>query len=1657
MRRLAVAALAFTQIAVMIALVGVKPAQASWYNSSWAYRKTITIDHTKVSGGPLTNFPVLINLSSDANLSSHAQSSGNDILFTASDGSTKLNHEIQTYTSGTGALIAWVQVSSLSSSADTVLYMYYGNSGASNQQNATGVWDSTFVGVWHLNQTTGGSGAIKDSTSNANHGTNNGTLTLGSAGEIGNDAVAFGGGYISFGTSSLFNFGAANYTAELWAKGGTGSQDVFAKDKDKGVNGFFYSTGTAYDSWDPGAAIGTQDANWHLLVLARAGTGNNQFFQYYDGAAGTTATTTDSSNMTSTYALTLGSSAAQEFPYTGSIAELRLSNVARSSGWVSTEYKNESSPGTFYTLGGETTNVFTATWTGAVNNLWSNGGNWSGTGGAAPQAGSDLIFPSGASNLSTNNDIAAGTSFNSITISGNGYTLAGNSVALASGNLTDSNASGSNTISLAVSAANTITVSNAAETLTMGGVLSGSGGLTKSGSGTLVAGGANSYTGATTISAGTLKLGAANAVPSGSTVSDSGTLDLGGFSDTIGSLSGGGTVTSSAAGSVTLTAGGDNTSTTFSGIVQDGSGTVALTKAGAGTLSLSGTNTYSGGTTINAGTLQIASGANLGAIPSSPAPGNLTFGGGTLATTTTFTLNANRGIAFTLTGTIDVAPGTTMTYGGVAAGAGGLTKANTGTLSLSGTNTYAGATTINAGTLQIPFGASLGAIPGSPTPGNLTFGGGTLATTTTFTLSSNRGIAFTSTGTIDVAPGTTMSYGGIAAGTGGLTKANTGTLSLSGTNTYTGATTINAGTLQVASGANLGAIPGSPTPGSITFGGGTLATTTTFTMNANRGIAFNSTGTIDVAPGTSMTYGGIAAGAGGLNKDNTGTLVLSGANTYTGATTVDAGTLQIAADNNLGAAPGSATVGSLTFAGGTLATTATFTLNVNRGIAFNTTPTIDVASATTLTYGGIATGAADWNKTSAGTLILSGANTYSGDTNVNGGTLKLGLGNTVPSASGVVVAGGATLELNGFADTIGSLAGAGTVTNNGGSDAILTTGADNTSTTFSGVIQDGSKHTSLTKTGSGTMTLSGVNTYTKPTTINAGAISISADSGLGTAPGGPQAGNLVFGGGTLATTATFTLSATRGPAFNSTATIDVASGTTLTYGPVAAGSGGLTKTDGGTLIWSGLNTYSGATTINGGTLSVGSDSNLGGIPASATPGSLTFGGGTLATTATFTLNTKRGIAFNSTGTIDVASATTLTYAGIAAGSGGLTKTSAGTLLISGANTYSGATTIGAGTLKLGVANSVPSGSTVAVTGTFDLAGFADTIGSLSGGGTVTSSAAGAITLTAGGDNTSTSFSGVIQNGSGTVAFTKSGTGTQTFGGNNTYTSTTTVSAGALLVNGSQSSSAISLNGGTLGGSGTVGTVTSTASGGTVNPGTTTGILTTGNINWSTGTPTFKVALNGTTVGTGYDQVSTSGTINLTGATLSGTVGFSPTNGASFTIINNTGGSAITGTFSGMAEGSTVTVGGWSFKITYLGGSGHSVVLTTGTPVLALVNSVSPSAMLQSPGTDLAYTITFTNNGAVGGSNVVISDPIPNNTDFKVGSPTNSLGTTGLSVSVAYSNNGGSTYTYTPVSAGGGAPTGYDRNVTNIRWTFTGTLSQTSPNNTGSITYTARIQ
>jgi uncharacterized repeat protein (TIGR01451 family) len=233
------------------------------------------------------------------------------------------------------------------------------------------------------------------------------------------------------------------------------------------------------------------------------------------------------------------------------------------------------------------------------------------------------------------------------------------------------------------------------------------------------------------------------------------------------------------------------------------------------------------------------------------------------------------------------------------------------------------------------------------------------------------------------------------------------------------------------------------------------------------------------------------------------------------------------------------------------------------------------------------------------------------------------------------------------------------------------------------------------------------------------------------------------------------------------------------------------------------------------------------------------------------------------------------------------------------------------------------------------------------------------------------------------------------------------------------------------------------------------------------------ASNGSLVTDTVPASITSVTWTCGSGTLGGTCGAASGSGNTIsTTVNLPIGATVTytvsGTLSGSASGTLVNTAkvitpasGVSdpTDLSRTGAGNNSATdsdTITAVPNVLLAKSVSPGGS-QIPGTDLAYSITFTNTGGLAAQTLVIKDQIPASTDFKIGSVTTSLGTTGLAVVVAYSNTSGSTWTYTPVSAGGGASAGYDRNVTNIRWTFTGNLSQTSPNNTGSVGFTAKIR
>ena len=342
-------------LSFLVMSIPVTQAADPWWNTTWTYRKKITIDHDTVSS-TLVNFPVLINLASDSSLASRAQSDGDDIVFTDKSG-TKLDHEIELFTSSTGRLVAWVKVPSLSSSTDTILYMYYGNSKCTNQQDRQGTWDSNYLMVQHMQEY----GTIYDSTSNGFTGVNTG-VSKSVNGKI-DGCQYFNSLSDSFdmGTSSSLNPGTNSWTITLWTKvrhvepffdilnkwDGSKGFTLCLYNGWGGTNYFKVSDGTktAYRYWD---AIWS-DGSWHHIA-AVINRNTNELDLYVDGVL---------SNGKGPYSIAgFGSitSSASFLLFGGTYGwqdELTISKTARSTAWIKTSYLNQNNPSSFYLLGSQ--------------------------------------------------------------------------------------------------------------------------------------------------------------------------------------------------------------------------------------------------------------------------------------------------------------------------------------------------------------------------------------------------------------------------------------------------------------------------------------------------------------------------------------------------------------------------------------------------------------------------------------------------------------------------------------------------------------------------------------------------------------------------------------------------------------------------------------------------------------------------------------------------------------------------------------------------------------------------------------------------------------------------------------------------------------------------------------------------------------------------------------------------------------------------------------------------------------------------------------------------------------------------------------------------------------------------------------------------------
>ncbi|WP_068882091.1 autotransporter-associated beta strand repeat-containing protein [Paramesorhizobium deserti] len=744
-----------------------------------------------------------------------------------------------------------------------------------------------------------------------------------------------------------------------------------------------------------------------------------------------------------------------------------------------------------------------------------------------------------------------------------------------------------------------------------------------------------------------------------------------------------------ATGSQVEIAVGDKNSVPYTTTINAGlTGTAELVKTDAGTLVLTNAgNSYTGGTRIEDGIVQISSDGNLGRSASGQLDTALTLAS---SANEVATLQNTQAISTTRQVTLEGTGGTfqtdaALTLGGDVGGAGALTKTGAGNLTLNGANSYGGGTIVEAGTLtagsDTAFGAATGALTVNGGTADLNGHSMTLAGLAGSGGTVKLGDATSGASTLTLNQAGNSAYAGNVTGTGSLVKNGAGNLTLSGANTFSGGLTLGGGGVTAGSDTAFGT-------GVLTVNGGTadlaghsmtLAGLAGSGGAVKLGDATSGASTLTLNQAGNSAYAGNVTGTGSLVKNGAGNLTLSGANTFSGGLTITAGTLTAGSATAFGA-----TSNVLTVNGGT-ADLATYSMTLaglkgTGGIVDLGTGTLTLDQAIDTAYAGKITGAGALKKAGAGTLTLSGSNDFTGGLTVNNGDVLAGSGSAFGKGALTVNAG--TADFDGHSMTLTSLSG------NGGNvklgSATLT--LDQTTTTTAHAIISGSG--GLTMNGSGTLTLAGANIFTGPLTVAAGTVKAGNATAFGKGILTVNGGTADLNGNAMTLAG---LAGSGGTVKLGTETLTLDQTATTSYAGQITGSGGLVMDGAGQLTLSGNNLFSGGLTVKAGTVKAGSATAFG-----AATSLLTVDGGV----ADLNGNSMSFAGLAGTGGEVKTGGATLTlkpsgetsYAGRITGSGGLTLNGAGKQVLTGASTYAGATNVNKGTLQ--VNGSITSATTV---------------------------------------------------------------------------------------------------------------------------------------------------------------------------------------------------------------------------------------------------------------------------------------------------------------------------------------------------------------------------
>ncbi len=1017
---------------------------------------------------------------------------------------------------------------------------------------------------------------------------------------------------------------------------------------------------------------------------------------------------------------------------------------------------------------------------------------------------------------------------------------------------------------------------------------------------------------------------------------------------------------------------------TFNGVIADFDSThqLAISQLGSGSTTLRATNTFTGDTTVNAGTLVLATNSAL-------ANGGNFIRLGDTAGTAGANLNLNGGN--NLSTAINVRSGST---GG---------KIIASTAGTTGNATYGGSLFLDAD-VTVFANANSG----------VTLSGSTLDL-------KNQTLTIDGTGS-NVISGSLQN----STGAGKLVKNNTGPLYLSSAGSYTGGTTINAGIVQVNSNGAFGTgnvtVNNSASQTKILLNGVIITNNLTLnvtnagaaqgviqevdnTSSTNSGIVIFNTNTITGGSLYGPTTSGLLTMAGAINVVSPGTLLLvrdgrvrfSGGGSYTNLD-IRSSTSSLGANNGLATTAvvdiggnGSPTVATLLDLNGFSQTLAGVKNSVTpANIAWVTnsasaTPSVlTFSNSSVQVFNGSIVGNLAVNVVN-GTQIYSnspvagnGIFGYTGDTTITNGSLKLAAASLLPNGTGkgnLIVTNAGTLDLNTFNQTVNGLSGNGTVDSVAGGTPTLTVGSNNASSTFSGYLKNTAGTLALTKFGSGTLTLNGTNTYSGSTTVATGSTiqfqssaAMSTNSTLviqNTAVVQLRAdANTIFTNGTLnpagAANITFDVNQLTGAGANNVLTL-----ATTNVGFAVGGNGTMT-----------FNVTGG----NGDSLTITPNasftSNAGnGFTLVPTTANVTFAGNITGASG----NGSQVL------TLDGTSANNFiggVIGGAFAGSPGLNKQNTSSWILSGANTFSGDTRVIGGTLQLNNALALQNSSvnlTNIDSGTLNLNNLNATLGGLKGSRNL---ALGTGTVSIGNNSAANTYSGSLSGS----ALVKVGAGAWTLNGTNTFAGTTAISAGELI---GQTGSSLSNSTVTVASGATNGVLLAAANGQwvcgglTYNAGTTYAdfnfngippsttaapILVNGNLGLTV-TPNVIVRSGGVTIAPGTYPL-----IKYTG-TLSGTppaTALSLPAGITATIVNNTTNKSIDLNVTvGNAVNWAVGNGTWDINTTanWKSTSGSAVNYLDGEPVVLDDTASGASPIIISMGvtvTPASITANLTN-------------------------------------------------------------------------------------------------